>query len=132
MTVELHKDGTGAYRQRLRIDEHTLFADVTRELGGDGSAPDPHDLFDASLAACKAITVMMVARRRKVPLESIDVIIERDSSEEQRGHYRLAVSLHFNGDLDDDARQKLLEIADKCPVHKLMTQTEIHIDTRLG
>lgn len=129
MSIELSKAPEGTYRQHIRIDEHSVFSDVARTLGGEASAPDPHDLFDASLAACKAITVMMYARRRKMALDSVDVVITRDDSNESRGLYRLDVSLSFNGELDEAERTRLLEISDKCPIHKLMTQTDIKVDT---
>lgn len=132
MSIELNKAAQGTYRQHIRIDQHSLFSDVARTLGGEASAPDPHDLFDASLAACKAITVMMYARRRKIALDSIDLAITRDDSEESKGLYKLDVSMHFNGDLDDTERSRLLEISDKCPIHKLMTHTDIKVDTREG
>lgn len=130
MSIELSKAAQGAYRQHIRIDEHSLFSDVARTLGGEASAPDPHDLFDASLAACKAITVMMYARRRKMALDSVDVVITRDDSNEGRGQYQLNVGLSFNGELDETERQRLLEISDKCPIHKLMTQTDITVNTQ--
>lgn len=132
MSIHLSKAPQGTYRQQIRIDQHTLLSDVAPAFGGEGSAPDPHDLFDASLAACKAITVMMVARRRKLALDSIDLVVSRDASAESKGHYALDVAMAFNGDLDETARSKLLEIADKCPIHKLMTQAQISIDTHLG
>ena len=130
MSIELSKAAQGTYRQHIRIDEHSLFSDVARTLGGEASAPDPHDLFDASLAACKAITVMMYARRRKMALDSVDVVITRDDSNEGRGQYQLNVGLSFNGELDETERQRLLEISDKCPIHKLMTQTDITVNTQ--
>ena len=121
MTLSLQKSASGAYQQTIRIHQHTLFADVQTALGGDDSAPDPHDLYDASLAACKAITLLMYARRKQIALTSVDVNIERDNSQEAKGLYVLNVSLQLNGELDDEQRHKLMEIADKCPIHKLMT-----------
>ena len=128
MTVCLQKSDTGTYRQTIRIHQHTLFADVAANLGGEDSAPDPHDLYDASLAACKAITLLMYAKRKQLPLESVDVNIERDNSQEAKGLYVLKVNLTLNGDLSDEQRQSLAGIAEKCPIHKLMTAatTEVH------
>ncbi|KXI26879.1 OsmC family protein [Paraglaciecola hydrolytica] len=128
MTISLQKSDKGTYRQTIRIHQHTLFADVAASLGGDDSAPDPHDLYDASLAACKAITILMYAKRKQIPLESVDIEIERDNSREAKGVYVLNVSLKLNGDLNDEQRQALAAIADKCPIHKLMTavSTEVH------
>ena len=128
MSIELRKSDSGTYRQTIRIKQHTVFADVAKELGGDDSAPDPHDLYDAALAACKAITVMMYAKRKQLPLDYIDVIIERDNSREAQGVYVLNVQLKLQGELSSEQKQQLGAIAEKCPIHKLMTavSTEIH------
>lgn len=128
MIIELRKSDSGTYRQTIRINQHTVFADVGKELGGDDSAPDPHDLYDAALAACKAITVMMYAKRKQLPLDYIDVIIERDNSREAQGVYVLNVQLKLQGALSGEQKQQLGAIAEKCPIHKLMTavSTEIH------
>src|SRR4051812_10566902 len=99
MSVDLKKDATGKLRQRIQIGNHLLFADAPVNAGGDDSAPGPHDIFDASLAACKAITLMMVAQRKSIPLESVDVEVERDASQEAKGHYGLNVKLTLNGNL---------------------------------
>ena len=119
-------------RHSIEIGEHQLHTDVPQALGGDASAPDPHDLFDAALGACKALTLMIYAKQRGLPLESLDVRVARDDSQERQGTYRLAVELDLHGALNDEQRQQLLRIADKCPVHKLMTSVEVQVDTRLG
>lgn len=128
MSIELRKSDSGTYRQTIRINQHTIFADVTKDIGGDDTAPDPHDLYDAALAACKAITVMMYAKRKQLPLDYIDVIIDRDNSREAQGVYVLNVQLKLQGNLSSEQKQQLGAIAEKCPIHKLMTavSTEIH------
>ena len=70
----------------------------------------------------------MYAKRKQIPLESVDIEIERDNSREAKGVYVLNVSLKLYGDLNDEQRQALAAIADKCPIHKLMTavSTEVH------
>jgi putative redox protein len=108
----------------------TAFADVTKDLGGDGTAPDPHDLYDAALAACKAITVMMYAKRKQLPLDYIDILIERDNSREAQGVYVLNVTLSLLGQLTDEQKSQLAAIADKCPIHKLMTVATTEVHTR--
>jgi len=117
--------------QRIGIGPHTLHSDVPIELGGTDAAPEPHDLFDAALGACKALTVALYARQKGLPLEGLDVRVSRDDSEERQGIYRLAVALTLHGALDDAQRLQLLRIADKCPVHKLMTSSEVQVATRL-
>ena len=121
-----------ALLQRITIGPHTLHSDLSVELGGKDAAPQPHDLFDASLGACKALTLTLYARQKGLPLRGVDVRITRDDSEERQGVYRLAVELTLHGDLSESQRQQLLRIADKCPVHKLMSSSEVQISTRLS
>jgi len=118
--------------QRISIGPHTLHSDVSMELGGAGSAPEPHDLFDAALGACKALTLALYAKQRGLPLEGLDVKLNRDDSQERQGIYRLDVELTLHGTLDDAQRQQLLRIADKCPIHKLMTSSEVQVSTQLS
>jgi putative redox protein len=117
--------------QRITIGPHTLYSDVSAELGGEGAAPQPHDLFDAALGACKALTLALYAKQKGLPLEGLDVYLSRDDSEERQGRYHLAVELTLHGDLDAAQRQQLLRISDKCPIHKLMTSSEVQITTQL-
>ncbi|MEO4046653.1 OsmC family protein [Pseudomonas sp. CAU 1711] len=118
-------------RHRIEIGEHRLYADAPAELGGADSAAEPHDLFDAALGACKALTLMLYARQRGLPLDGLEVRVARDDSQERQGLYRLEVALQLHGALDEAQRQQLLRVADKCPVHKLMTGTEVQVQTRL-
>ena len=131
--IHLQKDSVGKFRQKICINnKHELFADVAIESGGEDSASQPHDIFDASLAACKAMTLMLYAQRANIPLEKVDVDIERDDSKEKSGEYSLNVTLHLVGNLTLEQKQKLMTISEKCPVHKLMTQTTININTQLA
>lgn len=132
MILHLETDADGSLRQRIEVGSHILFSDVDSTLGGLDSAPDPHGLFDASLAACKAITVMMYAKQRQIDLQRISLHISRDTSQERAGHYQLTVALQLIGNLSAPERQKLLLIADKCPIHKLMTQATITVHTQLA
>lgn len=118
--------------QRISIGPHTLHSDVSVELGGAGSAPEPHDLFDAALGACKALTLALYAKQRGLPLEGLDVKLNRDDSQERQGVYKLNVELSLHGALDDAQRQQLLRVADKCPIHKLMTSSEVQVSTQLS
>lgn len=129
--ITLKKDLTGIYRQRISVNSHQFFADVGTEVGGEDSAPDPHDLLDSSLAACTAITLTMFAKRRGMPLESINVEVVRDSSKEKTGEYNLSLQLEFIGNLTEEQRQQLLAIVEKCPIHKLLSHATISINTQV-
>ena len=127
--IKLQKDNSGIYRQRISVDAHELFADVNASIGGEDSAPDPHDLLDSSLAACTAITLTMYAKRRGMPVEGINIDIARDASKEKAGEYNLTLNIHFVGHLTDEQKQQLLGIVEKCPIHKLLSHASINITT---
>jgi putative redox protein len=128
--IKLSKDDSGALRQKITIATHQLMSDVDALLGGEGSAPDPHDLFDASLAACTAITLSMFAKRRGIPLEAVNIELDRDSSREKSGDYSLDLAIEFVGEITPEQEAQLLAIVDKCPIHKLMSHGNIQINTR--
>jgi putative redox protein len=129
MNISLRKHSNGSYAQDLMIGAHTLIADAPVNIGGDDLGPGPHELFDASLASCKAITLMMFAKRQGMKLESVDVDIVRDASRERDGIYHLNVTLELHGELTDEERAKLLDVANRCPIHRLMTQATITVET---
>lgn len=112
--------------------KHALRVDVGPETGSGDSAPGPHDYFDAALAACKAETAMWFAKKRGIPLERVEAHVDRDDSEERAGVYRLRVRLVFHGALDDDQKKKIADAVSRCPIHKLMTTTDVVIEQELG
>ena len=71
----------------------------------------------------------MFAKRRGMPLESVNIDVERDSSKEKSGEYNLAMNIQFVGDLSDEQRTQLLGIVEKCPIHKLLSHATINIST---
>ncbi|QIB52332.1 OsmC family protein [Pseudomonas sp. OIL-1] len=128
MTIKLSRSDSGKFRQLLQIDQHELVADARFDPESD-SGPNPHDLYDAALAACKAITLLMYAEQARIPLEDVHITIDRDSSEERSGKYHLHVGLVLIGQLDPTQKDRLEKVAAKCPVHKLMTTVETTITT---
>ncbi|USW94693.1 OsmC family protein [Pseudomonas proteolytica] len=132
MPVIVNTLNTENFRHSVNINNHELFTDLPKSLGGDDSAPSPHDYFDAALASCKALTVKLYAQKKDIPLTGVTVEVTHDSSEEQKGKYKLNVKLTLKGVLTDEQRAELHRVADKCPVHKLMTTAEINIDTKLA
>ncbi|WP_108444244.1 OsmC family protein [Halomonas denitrificans] len=132
-TIEVVSERNHVYRQRVELDGfEELFVDVPEAYGGENSAPDPHDYFDLSLGACKAITAMMYARRKQWPLSGVSVTVNRDDSQERHGTYRLDVAMAFHGIEDVEQRARLEEISDKCPIHRLMTTATVEVSTRLA
>ena len=131
MTIELQRDLGAAMAQQLRVRSHSLIADVSEAEGGADTGPSPHDLYDAALGACKALTVMWYARKKGIPVDDIQTRIERDDSQERSGVYKLAARMQVKGDLTDAQLQELHAVAQKCPVHKLMTTVTTEITTEL-
>lgn len=129
MPIESKTETPGQFPQTLQIRQHSLRADVNEQLGSTDSAPDPHDYFDAALIACKTLTATWFAKRYKIALERVEAQVERDESEERKGRYVLKVRIAFFGDLNDEERAKLYAAVEKCPVHKLMTSSEVVIET---
>ena len=111
--------------QRIEVRSHVLAADA----GDADRAPGPHDYFDASLAACKALTAHWYAKRHAIPLERVETSIERDDANERLGRYHLRVRVTFHGaQLTDEHRATLNRAIAACPVHKLMTTTDVEIE----
>jgi putative redox protein len=103
----------------VQVSGHKLIADVPADLGGLNKGPDPHDYLQTALATCTAITLQMYADRKGIPLKSANVKVKivKEGSE---NHIRRDVELI--GDLSAEQRARLLEIADKCPIHAFLTR----------
>lgn len=65
MTITVNTESSEGFRHSIQIDDHQLFADLPKTLGGEGSAPEPHDFFDAALGACKALTLKLYAQKKR-------------------------------------------------------------------
>jgi putative redox protein len=129
MIVDCETEHPNGYAQVLHIRAHTLRADLQESSGSTDSAPGAHDYFDAALAACKTLTATWFAKRNGIPLERVESHVERDDSKEREGKYTLRVRLAFHGPLTDEQRTRLYAAVSRCPVHKLMTTTEVTIET---
>jgi putative redox protein len=132
MTIIVRRDTAYPMRQTVLVRAHELVVDGTVEEGGEDAGPSAHDLYDAALGACKALTLAWYARRKGIPLEDVEVVVERDDSGERQGIYKLDTALRLGGGLSEAQREELLAVAGKCPVHKLMTKVETQVTTRLA
>lgn len=132
MSIKVIRDQSLPMRHIAHVRNHIISVDGTVEEGGSDAGPSPHDLYDAAISACKALTVVWYAKRKGYPLENVEVTTERDASEERQGVYRLAATVHLTGDLSETQRAELLSAAQKCPVHKLMTAVTTEISTVLA
>ena len=130
MSITVRRDAarTGL-RHSVQIRNHAIGIDASPAAGGEDAGPEPHDLYDAALGACKALTLLVYAKRKGIPVDDIEVLIERDNSGERQGLYKLKASLRVTGELSGAQRDELMRVAGKCPVHKLMTEVTTEIET---
>lgn len=132
--VVAEETGAGRFQQIIHAGRHTLFADEPRALGGDDSGPGPYDLLAAGLAACKSMTLRLYAARKHWPVQHISVRVRHDRvhgddcancDSDEPSVERFHAELHVVGDLSADQRAKLLEIADRCPVHRTLSNAAL-------
>lgn len=122
--------GNIPYTVSLSDGTHQWLADVTAEHGGADAGPTPHSLLLSSLGTCTAVTLMMYAGRKTWPLEGVDVILTY--ANEGPGTITISRELHIKGAaLDAEQRARLLQIADACPIHKIL-MGEIKIESSLA
>ena len=131
MGIQIKRDRSAAMRHQITIGNQTIAVDATVAEGGEGLGASPHDLYDAALGACKALTVLWYARKRAIPVEDVQVNVVRDDTQERAGVYKLDAQLTVSGTLTEAQLVELLRVAQKCPVHKLMTEVRTEITTSL-
>lgn len=129
MSIALHRQAGTPLAQSLQIRAHQLVTDASVPEGGDDAGPSPHDLYDAAVASCKAITVMWFARKKGMAVDDIRTEVTSDASQERAGVYRITTRLVISGNLSDAEFEQLVAVAGKCPVHKLMTSVTTEITT---
>jgi putative redox protein len=127
--------GESPFAVRIEVGNHTIAGDETIQAGGEDSGPSPFDLLTASLAECTAMTLRWYARQKDLPLEHVEVVVD---------HVRRAVA--ESGEISDvfektilirgprltqEQRIRLLDIADRCPVHRALSGSP-SISTRMG
>ena len=135
----LVRGGASGFAQEVVAGRHRFRADEPVTAGGTDTGPSPYDLLLASLGSCTAMTLGLYARRKGWPLQAVEVRLRHsrvhaaDCADcESRDGYldRIDRELTLGGPLSADQRARLVEIADKCPVHKTLT-SRIHIHTAL-
>jgi putative redox protein len=131
MTISLKRKAAGAMAQHVQIGSYELISDATLAEGSAAEGPSPHDLYDAALGACKALTVLWYARKKGIPVTDIQTSVESDASAERAGIYKIATRLKIAGDITDAQLAELDAVAKKCPVHKMMTTVTTEISTEV-
>ncbi len=113
--------GTQDFRTRVSSRTHEFFVDEPGDLDGGDTAQGPYETLLGALGACKAITARMYAKRKGWDLQEVRLDLVHSRPNGRGGPEQIDISLSFVGDLDDDQRQRLKEIANKCPVQKTIT-----------
>ena len=133
------KTGKTGYRTEIMANGLALVADEPVSLGGTNAGPTPYEYLVAALGACTSMTLRMYADRKQWPLEEILVTLTHKKihakdcevcDAEQKWVDRIEREIALRGPLDDEQHKRLLEIADRCSVHRTL-QSNVVIDTRL-
>jgi len=129
----------GFLRQRVRSGNHEFYADEPPEVGGTGSGPDPYALLLAALGACTSMTLQLYAKHKGWPLEQVEVslrhrhVYAEDCFSCEKSSPKMDLierDIRLTGDLSEDQKSRLLEIAQRCPVHRTLSSQITIRDTR--
>jgi putative redox protein len=116
-------------RQRVQVREHELAADEPEQMGGEDAGPSPQELLAASLASCTAVTMEMYAVRKGWDIGEVEVDVEYEPA--QRGSpTRFAMTISLPKELPEEQRERLMQIAAKCPVHRTL-EGEVMFDEQV-
>ncbi len=137
--VEVAETGEGRFVQAVRIGRHRLIADEPVGSGGSDRGPSPYDFLLAGLGACTSMTLRLYAEHKKLPLERVAVTLSHrkvhakdcaDCETREGKLDEIEREISLQGDLSAEQRQRLLEIADRCPVHRTL-ESEVKVRSRL-
>lgn len=118
--VTVTETGEGAFQVEVTAGGVRFLADEPPEVGGLGSGPTPYDLLAAGLGACTAMTLRLYARGKQLPLDKVTVTVDHSRRRDAEPADLFTRRLHLEGDLSDEQKKRLGEIANKCPVHRTL------------
>jgi putative redox protein len=127
MRAVVSRFGSGNYQQALDVGADHFVSDISVDKGGNATGPSPHEYLGAALAACTGMTLKMYANRKLWNLQDAIVTVDIERTNDVEKFKR---SIKLVGPIDAEQRERLFEIAEKCPVHKALAG-KIEIETQL-
>jgi len=122
--VVVAENGKGRYQQGITVGQHQMLADEPLSMGGADAGPAPFDFLMSGLGACTSMTLRMYAERKGLALTKVSVTLSHEKVEvDGATRDRIHRDIVLEGDLTGEQRQRLLEIANKCPVHRALSQS---------
>lgn len=139
-TVSVEERGDGKFVQSMTSGDHQLLADEPENVGGNNLGPGPYEFVLMGLGACTSMTIRMYADRKEIPLDRVHVKLSHkkvhaedcaDCESKDGKIDEIVREVTLDGDLSEEQRERLLDIANRCPVHRTLT-SEIKVRTRLA
>jgi len=122
-TEVLVENTTNLYTQKITVRDHTIYSDEPKELKGDDKGAMPFELLLSALGSCTSITLTMYAEMKGIKLDIISVRLNYiPPNKIDNSPSRITRKIHLEGDFTEEQHQRMLEIADRCPVHKTLRQ----------
>jgi putative redox protein len=122
--------GQTRFLQNISVGPHSLQGDESVDVGGSDAGANPHELLLAALGTCASITVQMYAERKQWPLDGVRIELSfaqtqssATGSRDGRDADEIEMNISFGGNLSDEQRERLLQVAGKCPVHRILTSS---------
>ncbi len=121
-TVKVSETGVGIYTQEMISGKHVITTDEPVDVGGLDMGPNPYDMLLGSLGSCTSMTIRMYADMKKIPLDKVTVTLthHKEPGPDKKPVEIITRDIQLDGALDDAQRAKLLEIANKCPIHRTL------------
>jgi putative redox protein len=133
-TVTVRETGKGTFTQEVTAGKHVIVTDEPESVGGLDDGPNPYDMLLGALGSCTSMTLRMYANQKKWPLEKVTVTLTHHKEAGADGVKRDIITrdIKLEGKLDATQRQRLLEIANKCQVHRTLTDGNLSITSALA
>lgn len=120
-TAVVRDSGPGSLKAEIAVAGQRFIGDEPVAAGGTGLGPSPHDLLSAALAECTALTLRLYADRKAWPLEAVEVEVSHEARADASPRDLFRRTVRLTGALDEAQRKRLIEIAERCPVHRTLT-----------